>query len=129
MSGFICPDCSGTYFTHIGKQLQCELCGWIGENDRSRKWLTEESIEHNAKRHAAIKSGKLFVFRIHCKGPDKDRSDAIDKTIELLGISGMGGTDGRDETKYLAELDHKPTEETLAKIRKLKTVQKVSVWP
>ena len=129
MSGFVCPDCHGTYFTTKGKELQCELCGWIGENDGSRAWLTEESYDENARRHAAIKAGKLFVFRIHLKGPDKERDDAISETMKLLGINGMGGSDGNGETNYKAELEQKPTADVIAKIKKLKTVKTVSVFP
>ncbi len=129
MSGFICPDCSGGTFKTLGKQLQCELCGWIGENDGSRAWLTDESYEHNARREALVKAGKLFVVRVHYVGDAKERDDDVSATMKLLAITGMGGTDGPTETKYKAEVAVRPTDDVIAKIRKLKTVKLVSIFP
>jgi len=129
MSGFVCPDCSGTYFAGKKDQLECELCGWVGKNDGSTAWLTDEAYDDNARRHAAVNAGKLFVFRVHLKGPDKDRDAAVSAIMKLLSISGMGGTDGKGETRYKAELQTRPSDETIAKIKKLKTVEEASVWP
>lgn len=129
MSGFVCPECHGTYFVPKGNDLQCELCGWVGENDGSRAWLTEEGYNENARRHALMKAGKLFIIRIHLKGPDDERSNDVSSAMDILGINGMGGSDGKGETNYKAELDKRPTDETIAKLKKLKTMKDVSIWP
>jgi len=63
------------------------------------------------------------------KGPDKERSDDVSAAMDILGINGMGGSNGKDETKYKAELETRPSEEIILRLKKLKTMKDVSVWP
>ena len=125
MSGAFCPYCSDGNFKKADGKDQCQMCGWKGKLDEQfRSWLTEEVTESLAKDRALKKAGKLVYLRIYHEAG----ADIQFNIIDVLKVNGCGNAPSDGKDCVIARMDKKPTSAMLAKLKKMKGVEKVEVW-
>ncbi len=115
----MCPDCSEMWLEGPPEQMHCTICGWEGDGrELGRTWPMED--EGPSKRDLKL-AGKLFTVRVWF---EKGKDDAVYDAMEILGINGADTTGGR----LRAELESRPTDETLSALRAFPGVAKVTVF-
>jgi len=125
MSAATCSDCGGTCIRAGGPFEHCLVCGWKGMLCPADYHITPELIRESNKRLKLVNAGKLFTIRITCDGEDEDIDLAQKKTDALLGIASIRATAG----SFRAEVSTKPTRALILKLKKIKTVIDVNVYP
>lgn len=124
MSGAYCEGCGeGNLLPDPGgagrTPVRCDLCGWTADGaELGSKWMDDEVPWTKRERK---EQGKLFFLWIDL---DRDEPDCVESIMHLLKLDGMTSS-----AKTLLELERKPSEETLASLRGVRGVSRVSLVP
>jgi hypothetical protein len=126
MSGTFCEGCGEGDLvadpTGAGERaVVCDLCGWKAPDLLAlpRKWLADPEPFTKRDRKRA---GKLFFLWLDL---DPDAEDVAFDVMDVLELKGMGGTGAR----ALIELERRPSEPTLERLRAVKGVRDVFLAP
>jgi hypothetical protein len=100
-------------------KMRCIICGWEGDG---RQLGSSWPMEHEGPdKYALRKAGRLFTLRVWFE-PGND--DAVFEALEILQINGGDSSGGR----LKIELSMPPQEATLAALRALQGVARVTVY-
>ena len=128
MSGPICPDCGMFDIKIEDKKNSCRFCGWEGR-PLPRKILSSEMLRDYGHRQRELRKKreecKLFFIRIYINNEDNVELDK--QIMELLDLDTLDGPK-EEGSYYFIELDHKPTEEQIKKIKSFKEVIDIKVF-
>jgi hypothetical protein len=125
MSGTFCGGCGeGDLRPDPGgagrRPVACDLCGWQADGALlPRKWLDGDERPGTKRERKA--AGTLFFLWIDL---DPDDDDATGSVMELLGLESFSPS-----PRALVELATRPSEETLATLRKIPGVARAVLAP
>ncbi len=121
MSGCLCPECGSPYLDPIVEERKrCPMCGWSGVPDGPSVWLTPEEYEMWARRVAARRKGLSFIVLVRVSG-------ARDVAGEVATALGVDGFSVHRDGSLQADVDARPSDETLARVRAIAGVTGVDV--
>jgi hypothetical protein len=125
MSGAFCDGCGeGNLVADRGgagkSPVKCDLCGWAADlEELPRKWFDDDGPPWTKRQRKA--EGRLFFLWIDFV---PDAGDAIYDVMHVLEITSMSGGE-----QVLVELESKPSEATLEKLRGVRGVTRVWLAP
>ncbi|MBD3318549.1 hypothetical protein GF342_01430 [Candidatus Woesearchaeota archaeon] len=132
MSGPLCPGCGCTFITlgsivkKQGKpdeqECHCNLCGYEGTIIAGfRVRLTPEAYQHCGELMERKRAGTLLFVRVTAP------AERVREVTALLDAS-TWEKKGEDVCEITVQLDRKPSDETIKKIKALKDVKAVTVF-
>jgi len=121
MSGCLCLECGSPHLdSMVGERKRCPMCGWSGVPDGPSVWLTPEEHEMWGRRVAARRKGLSFVVLVRVSG---ERAVAGEVATAL----GVDGFRVHRDGSLQADVDERPSDETLARVRAIAGVTGVEV--
>ena len=122
MSGAYCGGCGeGNLVRDSGgdgkRPVRCDLCGWAADGAELPSEWPDEDAPPWTKRERK-NAGRLFFVWIDAT------EDALDEAMKRLGQTSWSVA-----PRVLVELESRPTEETLARLRELPGVTRVWMAP